>query len=108
MYNKFNRSQFLDTQTVNKVVEKDLVMYNWVAFKLTRSGTRFLLTEVYLQRPDLLSLRFYKRDDYWWIISKVNNIDDWWNDLYIGQSLLIPDIRDIDAFYANVANIKRK
>ena len=32
---------------------------------------------------------------------KLNNIEDVWHDLYVGQSLSIPDRMDIEDFYLN-------
>lgn len=102
MFGKFNRSNFLDSQVVNNNIEKDLVLYSWDKFKMLRSGYRYRIPEVLIHRPEFLAYKFYGSIDYWWIIAKVNNIDDWWNDLTPGQVIIIPDISDIENFYAEV------
>jgi hypothetical protein len=61
-----------------------------------------------LQRPDLFSLRIYGKIEYWWIIAKVNCIDDWWNDIEIGQDVIVPDPRDIIDFNRKVRARQRK
>lgn len=104
MFDKYNRSEFLDTQNVDGIVEKDLVMYNWELFNLKLSAKKIILTAIHLHRPESLSKYYYGTEEYWWIISKLNNIDDWWNDTYVGQEIYLPDIKDIDNFYVSTLN----
>jgi hypothetical protein len=52
-----------------------------------------------INRVDIISLKVYGRTDYWWMLMRVNNILDPFNDLYIGQVLKTPPINMIEDFY---------
>jgi hypothetical protein len=93
---KYTRTNFMTDQVVDGILEKDMVDNNWDLFEIKREMTFFTLSRSYTQRPDLLSLKLYGKVDYWWILAKVNNIDDWWNDIEIGDVIEVPDIRDIE------------
>ena len=95
---RLNRSNFLDTQEVNNKLEKDLVMHRFDLFKIKRSAQYYTIRYDDIQRPDLLSLKLYGKVDYYWIIGMVNSINDWWNDLIIGEVIIVPDILDIEDF----------
>lgn len=96
------RTNFYEKKEINGVIENDLIKNNFDLFLIKRPTTFFKLSRSYIQRPDLLSLKLYGRMDYWWIISKINNIDDWWNDIKIGDIIRVVDARDIQDFYLNV------
>lgn len=49
-------------------------------------------------RPDRISLKVYKDQNYWWIICYNNLIHDIWNDLKEGDVLNILDVRDVQEF----------
>lgn len=102
---KYNRENFLQTNEVDYIIEKDLVMLNFDLFKIKRPTVFYKVKYADLKRPDLLSLKLYQKMDYWWIIGKVNNIDDWWNDLKEDDIIKIPDLLDIEDFYLQVKNV---
>jgi len=102
---KYSRVNFYKQVTVNNRLENDLVRNYWELFEIKRPLTFINLSRHYQQRPDLLSYFVYKDVQYWWIISKYNGIDDWWNDVEIGATIAIPDIRDIDDWYVNVLSL---
>lgn len=52
-------------------------------------------------RPDLTSKIFYQTVDFWWIICKINRIEDIFNDYTVGSIISIPNISDIRLFYRN-------
>lgn len=108
MNNKFNRSRFLTTNFLSTGAEKDLLMTTWDYFvPRYPSYYRYIMLND-IGRPDLLSLRIYGRDDFWWIIGKLNpEIMDWWNDPVVGQRISICDQRDIDQFFLDVKAAKR-
>ena len=105
--NKYRRTNFTEEVIVDGIIEQDLVDNNWDLFEIKRPMTFFTLTRSYIQRPDLLSLKLYGKMAYWWILSKANNIDDWWNDINVGDVIDVPSIRDIEDWYASV-RIRRK
>jgi hypothetical protein len=104
---KFRRTLFYDKNEVNGIVENDLVKNYFDLFKIKRPSQYFTLGRSYLQRPDLLSLKLYGTMNYWWIIAKLNKIDDWWNDVEIGAVIQYPDIQDIQDFYLEVRKFKK-
>lgn len=104
---KYRRTFFYDQQEIDGIIENDLVKNYFDLFKIKRQAIYFKLGRTYLQRPDLLSLKLYGTMSYWWIIAKLNKIDDWWNDIHIGDMIQYPDVQDIQDFYLEVRKIKR-
>ena len=96
---KYNRSDFMDQNIVNGIPELDFMTNKWSEFKFNRPGTYYTIQDRDLQRPDLVSFIAYGKVNYWWIISKVNNIDDWFNDLAVGEVILLPNKLDIEDFF---------
>jgi len=107
MKNKFDRTNFLYKDNSNDLDEWDLILNNWDLFEAKRPIKFDTVQVVDIQRPDVLSLRIYGDEKFWWILCKFNQIDDVWNDLYVGMDLIIPDIKDIYDFYANVRRRNR-
>jgi len=107
MPNKYKRTNFMAEEIVDGILEKDLVNNNWDLFEIKRPMTFFTISTSYIQRPDLLSIKLYGKMSYWWIVSKVNNIDDWWNDVSIGDVIDVPNIRDIEDWYC-LTRLRRK
>jgi len=93
---KYTRSNFYTQATVQNVLEDDLVSNYWYLFQINRPYTYFTISRDFLQRPDLLSYSLYGTDNLWWILCKVNMIDDIWNDLSVGQVIIVPDVNDIN------------
>ena len=107
MVNKFNRSNFYKLNTVNNKLERDLIMDNWDQFIITKEVMIQPIINSDIGRPDLCSIRFYGTDQYWWILSKYNNIMDWWNDVQIGMVIAIPNSEDIQDFYLRCSSAKK-
>lgn len=108
MPNKYNRDNFYQANTVNGILEQDILRNYWELFEIKRQMSFFTITRSYIARPDLLSLKMYRSMDYWWIIAKINNIDDWWNDLKVEDIIQVPDLADIEEFYSKVRSAKRR
>ena len=101
--NKYQRTNFTTDVEVDGILEEDLVDNNWDLFQIKRPMTFFTLSRSYIQRPDLLSIKLFGKETYWWILAKVNpEIQDWWNDLEVGDVIDVPDIRDIEDWYSEV------
>lgn len=108
MDNRYRRTNFMSDAVVDGILEKDIIDNDWDLFEIKRPMTFFTLTRSYIQRPDLLSIKIYGRENYWWILSKANpDIMDWWNDLEVGQVIDVPDVRDIEDWYAAVRKRKK-
>lgn len=99
---RFKRTNFYQTETVNNVLENDVLLNNFDLFEITRPVTYFTLSPSYIQRPDLLSIKFYGDQQYWWLILKINTIDDPWNEMIPETVIIIPNMLDIEDFYLRV------
>ena len=103
IFSRFKRTNFLsEVENANNVIEYDLIQSNWDLFEINRPVKFDSIKYGEIQRPDMISYRLYGLTDYWWIICKVNQIDDLWNDLYVGMDLVVPDVRDIEKYYSKV------
>ena len=106
--NKYKRTNFYKQETVNNILENDLVNNYWNLLQIKRPLQFVTLNRQHLQRPDLLSYQIYGDTSYWWIISKFNQIDDWWADVEIGATISVPDKRDLDDFTIKVLALKTR
>ncbi len=103
MFNKFKRTNFLSkVETVSGLNEYDMLSSNWDLFEINNPITYDNVLILDLHRPDKLSFRIYGDSQYWWILCKFNHIDDVWNDMNIGDDLIVPSMADIEDFYARV------
>jgi hypothetical protein len=100
---RYNRTDFYTKHNINNINENDLVTNAFKDFKMNFEFNFYTLKAVDVRRFDILSLRFYRTDKYWWILAKVNNIDDLWNDASAGDVLKIPDVRDIEDYYIKIS-----
>jgi len=100
---RYNRTNFYKKEIVNGILENDLLLnYFDDYFVVNRPTGFYTLKNIDLRRPDSVSRKLYGVQDFWWILSKFNNIDDWWNDVEAGSVIRIPNILDIEDFYLRV------
>ena len=99
MADKFSRSNFVNKNDIDGNIENDLPFNSFNNFKFKRPRIYYTVKQEDILRPDLISLKFYGTMSYWWIILKVNNIEDVFNDMEEGDVLQLPDPSDIDDFY---------
>lgn len=105
---RFNRTNFYRKEEINGILENDLLRnYYNDSFQIKRPVRYYALEKQDVQRPDLLSVKFYGRQDYWWILGKYNQVDDWWNDVTAGNVIRVPQIADIEDFYSAVRQKKK-
>jgi hypothetical protein len=110
-----NRSDFIKTEMVDGVPEKDLLLSSFNNFVFEYPLKTYRLQYNDYMRPDLISLKVFGNQDYWWIILKCNpELEDIWNDVAIEQEqedlypdaykidelIYVPDIRDVNTFIA--------
>jgi hypothetical protein len=105
--NKFKRIKFFKTVEVDGIIEKDLVHNYWNLFHMSRPVNYYLMTRSFIGRPDLLSIFLYGNIKYWWLLLKVNNIDDIWNDMKVGEPIIVPDINDYEDWLLKVVTQQR-
>lgn len=98
---KLDRDNYLNTIGSTYGNEKELTSNDIRFFKPKSSLQKHTLTVAEFARPDLLSSRYYGNQNYWWFILKLNRIDDIWNEMYVGMTILIPDEGDILNFLNN-------
>ena len=94
-----NRMKFYNTVLVDGVEEIDVLHHNLSKFAPKYKMAKHRVEETELQRPDLISYKYYGTVQYWWIICVVNDIGDPFVDIDVGDLLDIPNILDIYDFY---------
>jgi hypothetical protein len=95
---KYSRSNFYNRNQINGIQENDLAFNKFKDFKFTAPQRFYEVTDSDITRPDLISYKLYKKVNYWWILLKVNGIEDPWNDLEVGQILNVPASNEIEEF----------
>lgn len=99
MADKFARTNFFKQNVVGGIVENDLPFNDWNNFKFKRPRRYYTLQQQDVLRPEYLAYKFYGKQGYWWIIMKLNNIDDVYNEMVTGKSIQLPSEKDIEEFY---------
>jgi hypothetical protein len=99
MADKYARTNFFRQNLIDGQMENDLPFNDWNNFKFKRPVRYYTIQERDVSRPDLIALKFYGNMGYWWIIMKLNNIDDIYNDITTGKSIRLPHQKDIEEFY---------
>lgn len=95
---KFTRSNFFNQNTIDGNIENDLAFTRFDEFDFKRKRIFFTITDKYVSRPDLIALDMLGKIDYWWVILKLNNIDDVYNDMTLGKVIQIPSLSDVEEF----------
>ena len=101
LIDRYKRTKIYDTAIVDGITERDLLLNKFRDFKFIRQPIFYTIREEDVQRPDLISFKFFNKKNYWWIILSVNNIGDVWNELIVGETLKIPHKLDIEDFFLN-------
>lgn len=107
MINRYSKTNFYKLNSVDGILEYDLVDNHWDLFKIKRELQYYTVGSGFEQRPDLLALKIYGTIDPWYILCKYNLIDDIWNDILMGTILACPNILDIDDFYVTVKQFNK-
>ena len=99
-----------NTRYTNGIVVKNrsgkdfLVLRKNLFLQEASSDTLTIVTQEYINRPDLLSSKVYGTPDLWWAIYEFNNIRDPLFDLKVGQIVRIPNINRLLQAIANIGN----
>jgi len=94
-----DRTKFYNVVTIDGIEELDYLHNNLSKFTTFYPVSYYIVKEVDLVRPDLISYRLYGDVGYWWLLMKLNGIEDIFNDLEVGKVLKIPNLLDIYTFY---------
>lgn len=110
--NKYNRSNFLIKEEVDYngivITEYDLSTSYFHLFNPKKGIRDYQVERNEQNRPDILSFKIYNSIDYWWIILKLNDIVDPFEEIKEGTILKIPYLSDIQDYHKNVMEQKRK
>ena len=92
------RTNFYNISVVEGNREYDHLYNTITKFTMVYPVRYYRVESEDLMCPDLISKKVYNTEDYWWIICMVNNIDNPFNDMEVGQLLKIPNLIDIYTF----------
>ena len=98
MANKYNRTNFMPEVFGGDYLERDMILSQWDLFEIRRPIQFNSIKRQDLMRMDLLSIRLYGTQSLWWLLAKVNSIDDIFNDMSIGMDIIVPHIEDYSEF----------
>jgi len=104
---KYSRSRYFPNNNIDGIIENDLAFSGFAGFVFNDAFTFYTLTEYDLQRPDLISSKLYNRQNFWWILMKLNNVCDIWNDLKAGDVFSVPSESDVQALIIYMQKQKR-
>lgn len=69
----------------------------WERLDISRDGAQFhAVVGSDIGRLDLVSYKFYRTPNYWWVIALINNIKNQFTDMVVGQTLVIPSYDEIE------------
>lgn len=97
--NKFSRSNFLSKDLIEGIHEFDMTTNSINDFVFSREKTFYKIVKEDLKRPDIIAMKAYgdvESMQYWHILMRYNNIHDIWNDISIGDVLVVPNKIDIE------------
>ena len=91
MENITYRTNFLQTNTVDQIVEKDLGSMDFGDFDFGPVKW-YKCAEQDVGRPDRISKLIYGTTNYWWFLMWFNGVSDIWNDIRPQMLIKYPDI----------------
>ena len=71
-----NRTKFYNEVLVDETPEIDVLYNNLSRFSPKYRVAHFKVSEVDLQRPDLISYKVYGTVKYWWLVMSYNGIQN--------------------------------
>lgn len=104
---KYNRTNFLNKVAINGKMEYDLSECHFDLLKITRPTYVYECTYDDVGRPDRISRRIYRDQQYWWIILKYNNILDAYNEIYPSKILYAPHEHDLQDWFLKVQKVMK-
>lgn len=95
--NRYNRSEFYPTVSVNGINEKDFLQNKFRNYVFKNPLKTYTLRYSDYMRPDLISLNIYGTQEYWWIILRCNpEFEDIWNDFGYSQNQVMVPASQLD------------
>lgn len=89
----YDREDFLKRAITDGIEELDLQSLDISDFseRLLRENM-YVITASDAYRPDLIAQRVYGITSLWWVLLKLNGINDIWHDLTPGTVLMYPNL----------------
>jgi len=94
-----NRTNFFKITVVEGTPEYDHLYNTLSRFAVNYPVKYYRIQEEDLMRPDLISYKAYRSVKYWWLIAFLNNINNPFVDMEVGDLIKIPSTLDIYEFY---------
>lgn len=95
----YKKAIVIDGQTGLPIEEFDFLHNSLSNFTMNYNPQYYTVSEADILRPDMISFKNYGTVTYWWLICYVNEIHDPYNELTVGQLLIIPNILDVYDFF---------
>lgn len=104
-----SESRYKDTAAITNNTMNKLRLELWERppeiEAMSRNSARHIVKPRDIGRLDLLAWDYYRDVKLWWIIAAVNDLVNCFDDMYEGQSLLIPNREDVNAFVSRAGRI---
>ncbi len=107
---KYSRKRFYSIFTLGNTETLDFLSFQWTRFSDFLQNYPVVyhrVQEVDIGRLDNIAYQYYEQTEAWWIIMLANNMSDIFNDMYVGQLLIIPSISQIESFYQAIQASRR-
>jgi len=96
---RYNRSNFYPKTEYDNKISYDFLGGTIANFKIKRPVTYYTIRYEDIGRPDLLSYKLYSKVNYWYLLSYVNDIADWWYDVEQNDVIRVPNVKDIEDWF---------
>lgn len=90
-----NRTNFFNVVTVFETKELDFLWNSLPKFELKYDPIYYRIIAEDILRPDKISFKNYGTSDFWWVICLINDLNNPFADLIVGEILTIPNQLDI-------------
>lgn len=94
-----DRTNFFNITTTDGNQEYDHLYNTLSRFTINYPVRYYRIQEEDIMRPDLISYKAYQSVSYWWLIAFINNINNPFTDMEVGNLIKIPNTIDIYDFY---------
>ena len=98
-----DRTDFYNIISVRSNPEYDFLNNSLSNFTMSYPIDYYTVVQEDVGRPDLISYKHYQTVDYWWLICYVNDIQNIFTDMNVGDIYRLPNALDIYNFYKQYA-----
>jgi len=94
-----DRTRFFKIAEVDDIQQFDFLWSNFDKFTMTSIPFHYRITQADIMRPDMVSYKMYGSVGYWWVLLLVNECDDVFSQMNVGDVWTVPALSDINDFY---------